>query len=72
MQVAYYGLMREASWFGMLLALVAAVIIVTQLNSWAVAVLPSTSGLFSTAISALPFIAVLMLPMIVVYWLASK
>jgi uncharacterized membrane protein YeaQ/YmgE (transglycosylase-associated protein family) len=68
----YHEIMREATWFAMFLGIVGAVIAVTQLSDVADAVLPSTSGLLSTIITALPFVAVLMVPLIVVFWLAQK
>lgn len=64
--------MREATWFAMFLGIVGAVIAVTQMDDVASAVLPSTSGLLSTVFAALPFVAVLMVPLIVVFWLAQN
>ena len=68
----YHAIMREITWFTMLLGVVGAVIAVTQLSDVAVAVLPSTSGLLGTVIAALPYIAMLMVPLIVVFWLAQN
>jgi hypothetical protein len=64
--------MREATWFAMFLGIVGAVVAVTQLSDAVDAVLPSTSGLLSTVLTVLPFVVVLMVPLIVVFWLAKK
>ena len=56
----------------MFLGVVGAVVAVTQLSDVADVVLPSTSGLVSTAFAVMPFVAVLMVPLIVVFWLAGS
>ena len=68
----YHAIMREATWFAMFLGIVGAVVAVTQLSDAVDAVLPSTSGLLSTVLTVLPFVVVLMVPLIVVFWLAKK
>ena len=69
----YHAIMREATWFAMFLGIVGAVgaVIVTA-EEVVPGVLPSTSGLLSAVIAALPFVAVLIVPLIVVFWLAQK
>lgn len=56
----------------MVLAVVMAVLAVTELGSVAVSVLPVTTGLLSTVIAALPYMAILTIPVILVVWLAQK